>query len=71
MAAERERRREWAKWGRGERAGVGGFQKGARAWAGDVSDVLGVRARWSTAVRGEGGADRGSHGVAREREGTQ
>jgi hypothetical protein len=27
-------------------------------WAGDVAGDLGVRARWSMTVRGEGGADR-------------
>jgi hypothetical protein len=30
------------------------------AWAGDVAGVLGVRARWSAAVREEGRADRGT-----------
>jgi hypothetical protein len=35
-------------------------------WAGDVVGDLGVRARWSTAVCGEGGADRAVHGAARE-----
>jgi hypothetical protein len=29
------------------------------AWVGDVVGVLGVHARWSTVVRGEGGPDRG------------
>jgi hypothetical protein len=27
-------------------------------WAGDVAEVLGVRVRWSMAVRGEGRADK-------------
>jgi hypothetical protein len=33
-----------------------------------MAGVLGVRARGSTAVRGEDRADMGSHGVERERE---
>jgi hypothetical protein len=37
---------------------VGGAQKGAGVWTGDMAGVLGVRARWSTVIRGEGGADR-------------
>jgi hypothetical protein len=28
------------------------------AWAGDVAEDLGMHARWSTMVRGEGGADK-------------
>jgi hypothetical protein len=28
------------------------------AWAGDMAGDLGVRARWSTTVHGEGGTDR-------------
>jgi hypothetical protein len=40
------------------------------AWASDVAGDPGERARvrtcWSTMGRGEGGADRASHGVARE-----
>jgi hypothetical protein len=30
-----------------------------------MAGVLGVRARWSTAVHGEGGSDWGSHGAER------
>jgi hypothetical protein len=37
------------------------------AWVGDMARVLGMRARWSAVVRGEGGADRGFHNTARER----
>jgi hypothetical protein len=40
------------------------------AWAGNVAGDPGERARvracWSTAGRGEGGTDRGSHDAARE-----
>jgi hypothetical protein len=40
------------------------------AWAGNVAGDPGERARvrvcWSTMGRGEGGADRGSHGAERE-----
>jgi hypothetical protein len=39
--------------------GCGQCSKGAgSAWAGDVARDLGMRARWSTTVRWEGGADR-------------
>jgi hypothetical protein len=34
-------------------------------WAGDVANVLGMRAHWSTAVCGEGGSDMGPHGAVR------
>jgi hypothetical protein len=44
------------------------------AWAGNVAGDPGERARlracWSTAGSGEGGADRGSHGAEREEGGT-
>jgi hypothetical protein len=50
----------------GSESGCGRCSKGRwGAWAGNVAGVLGMRARWSTAVRGEGGSDRGVHGVAR------
>jgi hypothetical protein len=40
-------------------SGCGRCSKGScGAWAGDVARVLGVRACWSTMIRGEGGADR-------------
>jgi|UPI000842B00C hypothetical protein len=43
----------------GSECGCGRCSKGSwGAWAGDVGGDLGVHARWSTAVRGEGGADR-------------
>jgi hypothetical protein len=38
------------------------------AWAGDVARLLGGCARWSSVIREKGGADRGSHVAARERE---
>jgi hypothetical protein len=40
------------------------------AWVGDMAGVLGVRARWSTAVCGEGGANRGPM-AQRESEGAK
>jgi hypothetical protein len=44
----------------GRESGCGRCSKGSwGAWAGDVSGVLGLRARWSKAVCGKGKADRG------------
>jgi hypothetical protein len=37
-----------------------GLKKKLGAWAGDVVEVLGVRARWSAVVCEEGGSDRGT-----------
>jgi hypothetical protein len=55
-ARERVGLREMRQWRESE---CGRCSKGSwGAWAGDVAGVLGVRARWSTAVRGEGRADR-------------
>jgi hypothetical protein len=52
----------------GERERVrAGLKREMGAWACDVVGVLGVRARWLAVVRGEGVADRGSHGATRER----
>jgi hypothetical protein len=43
----------------GRECGCGRCSKGSWGpWARDMARVLGVRARWSMAVRGEGGADR-------------
>jgi hypothetical protein len=43
----------------GRESGCARCSKGSwGAWVGDVAGVLGVRPRWSTAVRGEGGSDR-------------
>jgi hypothetical protein len=50
----------------GRESGCGRCSKGSwGVWAGDVAGVLGVRARWSTAVCRKGGADSGPHGAAR------
>jgi hypothetical protein len=59
-AAEREIGQAWAKCGRGERESwCGRGSKGSwDAWEAYVAGVLGVCARWSTAVRGDGGDDR-------------
>jgi hypothetical protein len=51
--------------GQGSECGCRQGSKGSwGAWAGDVVEDLGVRARWSMAVRGEGGADRAIHVAA-------
>jgi hypothetical protein len=43
----------------GSKCGCGRGSKGSwGAWAGNVDGDLDVRARWSTVVHGEGGADR-------------
>jgi hypothetical protein len=43
----------------GSECGCGRCSKGYwGAWAGDVAEDLGMRARWSKAVRGEGGTNR-------------
>jgi hypothetical protein len=45
---------------RGRESGCGrGSKESWGAWAGDVATVVGVHARWSVAVHGKGGADRG------------
>jgi hypothetical protein len=45
--------------GQGSESECGRGSKGSwSAWEGDVVGDLSVRARWSTVVRGEGGADR-------------
>jgi hypothetical protein len=45
-------------------SGCGRCSKGSwGVWAGDVVGVLGVRARWSMVVHGDGRSDRGSYGV--------
>jgi hypothetical protein len=64
-SGERERREQSMREGELARSEVGQRVRGwavlkreLGAWAGDVVGVLGVRARWSTAVHEEGGADR-------------
>jgi hypothetical protein len=52
----------------GRESGCGRCSKGRwGTWAGDVAGVLGVCARWSMTVCGEGGADRGARRSERER----
>jgi hypothetical protein len=56
---EHERERGCAKWDGGASAGAGGAQKELGAWAGDVAEEPGERARALVhGGRGEGGADR-------------
>jgi hypothetical protein len=51
----------------GSECGCGRCSKGSwGAWVSDVARDLGVRARGSMAVRGEGGADRAVPRLARE-----
>jgi hypothetical protein len=58
---------ESARNGAGERERVrAGLKRELRAWTGDMTGVLDMRACGSAKVRVEGGADRGSHGAARE-----
>jgi hypothetical protein len=70
---ERERERGYAKWDGEVSAGAGGAQKELGAWAGDMAEDPGERARlharWSTAGAGKAELIAQSHGAARERAG--
>jgi hypothetical protein len=66
-----QERAKLCEMGRGSECGRGRCsKKELRAWAGDVAEDPGERARVRALVhggRGEGGADRGSHDAARGR----